>query len=270
MTCDKRWVDHVTTWLVYYLYTATQPNLYYACFSDFSEIYRGLIRHSIHDNSMSVISMHDPKNISTSQHKYMEDVQCWRTLVKKKEFFLEQEKFAGVATSATRELSLRSFSGYVFGIRNRAPHNSVVPQCHTSYAEWSHSFAWPLDYWDARLEERVPQCVRHCKRCRTTGSQGKVRVRASISLLYRLYACCRLWPCDPVPYAVTPVSIIIIIIIYLLKDDTIKPARITTSRTTRRYNTHLQNAPKYTITHVHFTKCLYNIYNRLQYSAIYN
>jgi len=34
----------------------------------------------------------------------------------------------------------------------------------------------------------------------------------------------------------------------------------TASRTTRRDNTHLQNAPKYTITQVRFTKCLYNIY----------
>jgi len=67
----------------------------------------------------------------------------------------------------------------------------------------------------------------HCQRYRTTGPEGKVRVRASLSfnflypsirvstapplsvrvrvrvrasigLLYRLYACCRPWPCDPV------------------------------------------------------------------------
>jgi len=41
--------------------------------------------------------------------------------------------------------------------------------------------------------------------------------------------------------------IIIIIIIYLLKDDTIKTSKDNskTSRTTRRINTHLQNALKY-------------------------
>ena len=59
-------------------------------------------------------------------------------------------------------------------------------------------------------------------------------------------------------FLIFAVLVIIIIIIYLLKDDTIKPARITVQRAGQQ-GVIIRTYKMPQNTQLHFTKCLYNI-----------